>query len=83
MQGESLKGEDAMDDISRVSRVEFVLGRGQTAILPRDRKNRKAGKAGKAKSREAKTTEDEFHLHTDPVEESAVSLDSDHVDLDV
>jgi hypothetical protein len=80
MQGESLKGEDAMDDISRVSRVEFVLGRGQTAILPKDRK---AGKTKKAKSREAKTSEDEFHRHADSVEESAESLDTDHIDLDV
>jgi hypothetical protein len=80
MQGGSLKGENAMDDISRVSRVEFVLGRGQTAILP---KNRKAGKVRKAKSREAKTSEDEFHRHADPVEENAETLATDHVDLEV
>ena len=70
-----------MDDISRVSRVEFALGRGQTNILTKQGNAGKGGKGRKAKSPETLISEDEFHRHAEPGEDSLESLDKDHVDL--
>jgi hypothetical protein len=67
-----------MDDISRVGRIEFVPGGGQTTVLP---KQGKGGKGGKGKSPKAEAGGDEFHLHIEPIEESVESLDKDRVDL--
>jgi hypothetical protein len=67
-----------MDDISRVDRIEFVAGRGQTTVFP---KQRKGGKDGKGKSPKAVAGEDEFHLHTEAIEESVEMLDKENVDL--
>lgn len=67
-----------MDDISRVGRIEFALGRGQTTVLPGQGKG---GKGGKGKSPKAEAGEDEFHLHAEPVEETVEVLDKNHVDV--
>jgi hypothetical protein len=69
-----------MDDISGVGRIEFVLGRGQTAILP---SQGKSGKDRRGKSPKDERGEDEFHLHGDPMEDTAESLDRDRVDLEI
>jgi hypothetical protein len=70
--------ENVMDDISRVGRIEFIAGRGQTSLFP---KQGKRGKAGKGKSPKAVAGEDEFHLHAEPIDESVEILDKNHVDV--
>jgi hypothetical protein len=69
-----------MDDISPVGRLEFVPGRRQTAILP---KQGEGGKRRKENSAKAATGEDEFHRHDSTIEDSAESLNKDHIDLKV
>jgi hypothetical protein len=66
-----------MGDISGVNRIEFDLGRGQTAVL------QKEGKSRKNKSHKDATGEDEFHLNVDPIDDTVESLYRDHVDLEV
>jgi len=70
-----------MEDISRVSPIEFGLGRGQTAIFPKEGKGGKGRQ--KSKSSKAQTSEDEFHLHDETVEDSVEILNKDHVDVEV
>jgi hypothetical protein len=69
-----------MDDISGVSRIEFVLGRGQPAIPPKQGKGRKDRKD---ESPQEKPGEDEFHLHAEQNDDTLESLEQDHVDLEI
>ena len=63
-----------MDDINRISRVEFVPEGTRTADLPPRKK------AGKLRPRGTHTDEDEFHLQPEP---STGGEDSGEAHLDI
>jgi hypothetical protein len=65
-----------MDDISRISRVEFVPEGTRTADLPTRKKARKPKFPG------MDTDEDEFHLQPEPVPSGEDSSSDAHLDVD-
>ncbi|MEA2544185.1 MAG: hypothetical protein QOH35_5551 [Acidobacteriaceae bacterium] len=64
-----------MDDISRISRVEFVPEGTRTADFPPRKK------AGKLKPPGIDTDEDEFHLQPEPITSGEESGDA-HLDFE-
>jgi hypothetical protein len=69
--GRSLLTEEfSMDDINRISRVEFVPEGTRTADLPRRKK------AGKLKPPGIDTDEDGFHLQPEPIRSGEESGDT-------
>jgi hypothetical protein len=65
-----------MDDINRISRVEFVPERTRTADLPARKR------PGKLKPPGIATDEDEFHLQTEPIAGGEESGGSAHLDIE-
>ena len=65
-----------MDDINRISRVEFVPEGTRTADLPRRKK------AGKLKPPGIDTDEDEFHLQPEPLPGGEDSGGDAHLDIE-
>ena len=65
-----------MDDINRISRVEFVPEGTRTADLPTRKK------AGKLKHPRMDTDEDEFHLQPEPAPGDEDNSGDAHLDTD-
>jgi hypothetical protein len=65
-----------MEDINRISRVEFVPERTRTADLPIRKK------AGKLKPPGIDTDEDEFHLQPEPITRGEESGGEAHLDIE-
>jgi hypothetical protein len=71
-----LRKEFPMDDINRISRVDFLPEHTRTAYLPIRKK------AGRVKPPGIDIDEDEFHLQSEPVTSGEESGEA-HIDLDI